>query len=178
MFIKKYKSSVEKLVESPEPKKELAEAKPKTPIQTNKPKEPKAPKKSNINNESKIDFEMKKEDKKVKTKKEETKKEQPKKEEPKKEEPKKESKQPEHLKKALEARRAKLAEDKANGIKPIKKEKKKKPADSDSDSSIDIKPKKETKPLAEGCKGLPRKKETKTKKEEITKDYFSDSDSD
>ena len=44
--------------------------------------------------------------------------------------------QPEHLRKALEARRARLAEEKAQGIKPIKKEKKKKIESDDSDSSL------------------------------------------
>jgi hypothetical protein len=129
MFLKKYKSSVEKLIEAPE-----------KPVEKTKEKK-QSPKKSKVKNDSNIFFEMNKtkdiivEEKKV-------------------------SKQPEHLRLALEARRARLAEEKKQVIKPIKKEKKKAKvyeSDSDSTSSLDI---------------------NKLKLTKTPKKYFSDSDGD
>jgi hypothetical protein len=130
MFLKKYKSSVEKLIEVPVEK----------PVHKTKEKK-ESPKKSKVKNDSNIFFEMNKtkdiivEEKKV-------------------------NKQPEHLRLALEARRARLAEEKKQGIKPIKKEKKKAKvyeSDSDSSSSLDI---------------------NKLKLTKTPKKYFSDSDGD
>jgi len=130
MFLKKYKSSVEKLIEVPAEK----------PVHKTKEKK-ESPKKSKVKNDSNIFFEMNKtkdiivEEKKV-------------------------NKQPEHLRLALEARRARLADEKKQVIKPIKKEKKKGKnyeSDSDSSSSLDI---------------------NKLKLKETPKKYFSDTDSD
>jgi hypothetical protein len=126
MFLKKYKSTVEKLIEVPPIEKEVRKTKEKKD----------SPKKSKVKNDSNIFFELTKE---IST------------------EEKKPSKQPEHLRKALEARRERIAEEKAQGIKPKPKPKKKKD-DSDSDSSLDM-------------------NKLKSKKE-VPKNYFSDSDSD
>lgn len=152
MFLKKYKSSVEKLVEVPPTEKVVRKTKEKKD----------SPKKSKVKNDSNVFFEMNK------TKDNITSEKKPIKDE------KKPSKQPEHLRKALEARRARIAEEKAQGIKPIKKE------------------------LTEGCKDLLRNKKKKSKedidsdsslssldmnkiklkeKKEVPKKYFSDSDS-
>lgn len=129
MFLKKYKSSVEKLIEVPAEK----------PVHKTKEKK-ESPKKSKVKNDSNIFFEMNKtkdiivEEKKV-------------------------NKQPEHLRLALEARRARLADEKKQVIKPIKKEKKKGKnyeSDSDSTASLDI---------------------NKLKLKETPKKYFSDTDS-
>jgi hypothetical protein len=83
MFLKKYKSSTEKLIEAPPAQKEV--------IKTKVKKE--SPKKSKVKNDSNIFFEMNKSKDNIK-------------------EEKKVSKQPEHLRLALEARRARLAQEK------------------------------------------------------------------
>jgi len=127
MFFKKYKSSTEKLIEAPPAQKEV--------IKTKVKKE--SPKKSKVKNDSNIFFEMNKSKDNIT-------------------EEKKVSKQPEHLRLALEARRARLAEEKKQGIKP-KKKTIKKAESSDSESSLDIK---------------------KLKSKETPKKYFSDTDSD
>jgi hypothetical protein len=124
MFLMKYKNSVEKLIEAPADK---------TVHKTKEKKE--SPKKSKVKNDSNIFFEMNK------TKDNIT-------------EEKKVSKQPEHLRLALEARRARLAEEKKQGIKPKKKQKQKQ-EESDSDSSLDI---------------------NKLKMKNTPKKYFSDTD--
>ena len=124
MFLKKYKTSTEKLIEVP----------PVKPVHKTKEKKD-SPKKSKVKNDSNIFFEMNKtkdiikEDKKVS----------------KQSEDKKVSKQPDHLRLALEARRTRLANEKKEGIKPKPKPKKKieeKNKDliniSDSDSSLDM----------------------------------------
>ena len=103
-------------------------------VKTKEKKE--SPKKSKVKNDSNIFFEMNK-SKDIIT------------------EEKKVSKQPEHLRLALEARRARLAEEKKQGIKPKKKQKK--DEKSDSESSLDI---------------------NKLKLKKTPKKYFSDTDSD
>ena len=113
MFLKKYKSSTEKLIEVP----------PVKPVHKTKEKKD-SPKKSKVKNDSNIFFEMNK-TKDIIT------------------EEKKVSKQPEHLRLALEARRTRLANEKKEGIKPKpKKKKEEKNKDliniSDSDSSLDM----------------------------------------
>jgi hypothetical protein len=125
MFLKKYKSSVDKLIEPPAEKPD---------VKTKEKKE--SPKKSKVKNDSNIFFEMNKSKDII-------------------EGEKKVSKQPEHLRLALEARRARLAEEKNKGIKPKKKQKKE--DKSDSESSLDI---------------------NKLKLKETPKKYFSDTDSD
>ena len=104
MFIKKYKSSVEKLVEVPPTEKVVRKTKEKKD----------SPKKSKVKNDSNIFFEMNKTKDNIKDEKKPIKDE------------KKPSKQPEHLRKALEARRERIAQEKAQGIKPKPKESKKK----------------------------------------------------
>jgi len=151
MFLKKYKSSTDKLIEVPPAEKEVSKTKEKK----------QSPKKSKVKNDSNIFFEMNKtkdiivEEKKVSSSFVAT---------SDKERGRKplasSSKQPEHLRLALEARRARLAEEKKQVIKPIKKEKKKAKvykSDSDSTSSLDI---------------------NKLKLTKTPKKYFSDSDSD
>jgi hypothetical protein len=124
MFLMKYKTATEKLIEAP----------PEKPVQKTKQKK-ESPKKSKVKNDSNIFFEMNKtkdnnlEEKKV-------------------------SKQPEHLRLALEARRARLAEEKKQDIKP--KKQKQIVEESDSDSSLDI---------------------NKLKMKNTPKKYFSDTDS-
>ena len=115
MFLKKYKTSTEKLIEVP----------PEKPVHKTKEKKD-SPKKSKVKNDSNIFFEMNK-TKDIIT------------------EEKKVSKQPEHLRLALEARRTRLANEKKEGIKPKPKPKKKieeKNKDliniSDSESSLDM----------------------------------------
>jgi hypothetical protein len=140
MFLKKYKSSVEKLIEVPAEK----------PVHKTKEKK-ESPKKSKVKNDSNIFFEMNKtkdiivEEKKVSGVSPDS--------------GKATNKQPEHLRLALEARRARLADEKKQVIKPIKKEKKKGKnyeSDSDSTASLDI---------------------NKLKLKETPKKYFSDTDS-
>jgi hypothetical protein len=129
MFLKRYKTSTEKIIEMPAEK----------PVEKTKEKK-QSPKKSKVKNDSNIFFEMNKtkdivvEEKKV-------------------------SKQPEHLRLALEARRARLAQEKTQVIKPKKKEKKNENLidESDSDSSLDM---------------------NKLKMKKTPKKYFSDTDSD
>ena len=121
----KYKSSTEKIIEPPAVK----------PVEKTKEKK-QSPKKSKVKNDSNIFFEMDKSKENIT-------------------EEKKISKQPEHLRLALEARRARLAEEKKQGIKPKKKQKKEQK--SDSESSLDI---------------------NKLKLKETPKKYFSDTDSD
>jgi hypothetical protein len=144
MFLKKYKSTVEKLVEPPLPEK---------PVRKTKEKKD-SPKKSKVKNDSNIFFEMNK------TKDNNTT------EKPIKDD-KKPSKQPEHLRKALEARRARIAEEKAQGIKPKPKQKKKSKEDSDSDSSLS----------SLDMNKIILKEKKKENKKEVPKKYFSDSDS-
>lgn len=128
MFFKKYKSSTDKLIEAPPAQKEVIKTKVKKD----------SPKKSKVKNDSNIFFEMNKSKDNIT-------------------EEKKVSKQPEHLRKALEARRARLAEEKKQGKKGSKKKTVKKAESSDSESSLDIK---------------------KLKLKETPKKYFSDTDSD
>jgi hypothetical protein len=128
MFLMKYKSSTEKIIEPPAQK----------PVKKTKEKK-QSPKKSKVKNDSNIFFEMDK-SKEIIT------------------EDKKMSKQPEHLRLALEARRARLAEEKNQGTKEKKpKKKQKKDEKSDSESSLDI---------------------NKLKLKKTPKKYFSNTDSD
>lgn len=123
MFLMKYKTSTEKLIEAPAEK----------PVHKTKEKK-ESPKKSKLKNDSNIFFEMNKTKDNIL-------------------EEKKVSKQPEHLRLALEARRARLAEEKKQGIKP--KKQKQIVEESDSDSSLDI---------------------NKLKMKNTPKKYFSDTD--
>lgn len=153
MFLKKYKSSVEKLVEVPPTEKVVRKTKEKKD----------SPKKSKVKNDSNIFFEMNKTKDNIKDEKKPIKDEKkPSLAEGCKGSPRK---QPEHLRKALEARRARIAEEKAQGIKPKPKESKKKKSkdDIDSDSSLS---------------SLDMNKIKLKEKKEVPKKYFSDSDSD
>jgi hypothetical protein len=146
MFFKKFKSSSEKVLTKEQPLTEVKEVK-----KVKQKKE--SPKKSKVKNDSNIFFEMNKtkeikEDDKPKSK---------------------PNGQPEHLRKALEARRARIAEEKAQGKAPVKKEKKKKEEkEEDSDSSLS----------SLDMNKIILKEKKKEDKKEVSKKYYSDSDSD